>query len=287
MGTNWSLTAYLPSSLVPNQTTPVLQPCFDLVIDQMSTWNTTSFIHQYNCADPGTVFTPPDAFLTVWKEAVAIANASNGAFNPCLGGLTRSLGFGPETGPALSSALATSWTGDPALQDNGNLLQPGCVELDLSAIAKGFAVDLCAQALEQAGIYSFLMEIGGEYVARGVHPDTSPYWLDIETAAANAPCYRLAACNVAIATSGDLYKRIGDTTHIHAPSFSGYKQAYASSVTVIARTCMQADGWATALYAAGHEGLALADKNNIAALFQKTDGSADVSVALKKYLEED
>ena len=57
------------------------------------------------------------------------------------------------------------------------VLQPGGVQLDLSSIAKGFAVDLVSETLSQRGFADHLVEIGGELRGSGTKPDLSPWWV--------------------------------------------------------------------------------------------------------------
>ncbi len=60
------------------------------------------------------------------------------------------------------------------------VLQPGGVQLDLSSIAKGFAVDLVSETLSNRGVTDHLVEIGGELRGSGVKPDGSPWWVALE-----------------------------------------------------------------------------------------------------------
>ncbi len=81
------------------------------------------------------------------------------------------------------------------------------MRLDLSGIAKGHGVDRAAHALEAAGHFSFLLEAGGELVARGLKPDGEPWWVDLELPSdTGLPPTRIALLDTGIATSGD-YRR--------------------------------------------------------------------------------
>ena len=80
-------------------------------------------------------------------------------------------------------------------------------QLDLCGIAKGFAVDLLMATLREQGIHHALVEIGGELLGRGVKPDGSPWWVEIDRPAAGlisgtAPPLLVALRDLAIATSG-------------------------------------------------------------------------------------
>ncbi|MGO8315954.1 FAD:protein FMN transferase, partial [Rhizobium ruizarguesonis] len=64
---------------------------------------------------------------------------------------------------------------------NGDdLFQPGGLRLDLNGVAKGFAVDRVAAALDRAGARSYLLEVGGELRGTGAKPDGSPWWVELE-----------------------------------------------------------------------------------------------------------
>ena len=126
---------------------------------------------------------------------------------------------------ASGQALARRRAGDGGWRDveldvaNLRAFQPGGVALDLSSIAKGYAVDLCAERLRELGVPSFLMEIGGEFVGQGVKPDAQPWWVELELSdLAPAPgepgSTDVALVNLAVATSGDFVRRRDGVSHL-------------------------------------------------------------------------
>lgn len=282
MGTTWSLRGHGPQELALSRVRSALEESFAEIIAELSTWEPASFISRFNRAVAGEMLTPPMHFQTVWQAAVEIADATGGAFNPCLGGQVRARGFGPPGHTA--GTLPHVWRGDPVTQPDGQIRQPGALELDLSAIAKGYAVDLMAKTAEALGLTTCLVEIGGEFVGQGVHPDGTPWWVEIERPSQASPRWRVALCGLALATSGDLHRCVGDISHIvTAPAEPDPALA---CVSVLAASCMRADAWATALFAAGRSGPALARAHGIAALFQARDGTAHISPALQRFLDE-
>jgi thiamine biosynthesis lipoprotein len=133
-------------------------------------------------------------------------------------------------------------------------------------------VDRAVQALENAGHVSFLMEVGGELVARGVKPDGQPWWVDLESPPdADLPPIRIGLFDTGIATSGDYrrYHDLGATRLAHSidPRTGAPLLDPPASVTVLHRECMVADALATAITILGVDaGLALAEREKVAAI---------------------
>ena len=142
------------------------------------------------------------------------------------------------------------------------MIQPGGLSLDLSGIAKGYAVDVLADLLTGFDIFHALVEIGGELVGRGVRPDGEPWWVDLEDPPGVVlPRLRIALHGVAVATSGN-YRRGAHTLDPHSgqSADNGIR-----SVSVIHRTALEADAWATALTVLGPErGMDLAVREGLA-----------------------
>ena len=166
--------------------------------------------------------------------------------------------------------------------------QPGGVTLDLSSIAKGHAVDLCAQALRALRIPSFLMEIGGEFSGEGVKPDGRPWWVELELSdlapAPNEPRHNdVALVGLSVATSGDFIRRRDGISHLLDGRTGQPLQGNLSGVSVIHPSCMEADAWATALFPLGAQaGLAMADQQGLAALFAvRTPDGARITLSAK------
>nr|WP_318781324.1 FAD:protein FMN transferase [Sphingomonas aliaeris] len=164
----------------------------------------------------------------------------------------------------------------------------GGLSLDLSGIAKGYAVDAVADLLAASGIAHALVEIGGELVGRGVRPDGQPWWVDLEVppGLTLAP-FRVALHGLAVATSGD-YRR-GE--HTIDPR-TGYPVVDpVASVSVIHRSALAADAWATALTVLGvHEGIAMAEREGLAARLVTVRGGVAVehiTPALAEMLADD
>ena len=271
MGTRWRLTAVSP----PDGAAAAVQAALDRVVAQMSQWEPASDLSRFNRAAAETWRSLPPEFARVLAAALGVAEASGGAFDPAIGGAADLWGFGPAPAPAsvpdpamTSAAVAGEIEFDgPGLRGR----RTGSAQLDLSGIAKGFGVDLAAEALLARGVRHFLLEVGGELRGHGLKPDGQPWWVEIERppGATGAPL-RAALHELSVATSGD-YRRWLDADgerhgHTLDPRSGRPVRNGVRSVTVLHPSCMLADAWATALTVLGPlDGMALADAQGFAA----------------------
>lgn len=302
MGTRWTVRAVLPAGLPPETVRAAIVDRLDGIVGQMSHWLPTSLLSRFNRADAGHWTTLPPDFAHVIARGLAIAAATQGAFDPTIGRIVDLRGFGPTpaaappvghargvgSGDVPAAIPANVPADDPAddpagdlagalaeaLADAGwqrltfsagdrRLRQPGGLSLDLSGIAKGFAVDAVAAVLDRLGIRHALTEIGGEFVGRGIRPDGLPWWVDLETppGCTLAPL-RVALHGIAVATSGD-YRR---GAHTIDPRTGCPVDNGVVSVSVLHDDALTADAWATALTVLGPgQGKALATAHGIAA----------------------
>ncbi len=268
MGTGWSLAFVAQDSVANTDVMAALEETFALVIVQMSGWEPSSDLCRFN-RELGWHDLQPD-FLLVLTRALEIAALTDGAYNPALAARMDMLGLGPALDRPSGTA---SWRDIQLDIVNRRAFQPGGVALDLSSIAKGHAVDLCAARLRALGIPSFLMEIGGEFVGEGVKPDAQPWWVELELSdlapAPGEPRHTdVALVGLAIATSGDFVRRRDGVSHLLDGRTGTPLRGDLSGVSVMHANAMDADGWATALFALGAEqGVAMADAQGLAAVF--------------------
>ena len=205
MGTGWSLSFVAHEAVETAAVVAALEEAFALVIRQMSGWERGSDLSRFNAAEAGWRDIPPE-FAFVLKRALEIATITYGAYDPALGRDVEAAGFGAGL---LSPAANVGWRGVELDMVGLRVKQPGRVALDLSSIAKGYAVDLCADALRLLNVPSFLMEVGGEFVGQGVKPDAQPWWVQLELsdlpyAPGEPDGTDVALVNLAVATSGIL-----------------------------------------------------------------------------------
>jgi thiamine biosynthesis lipoprotein len=300
MGTTWSV------KFVGNDSKARLRAAIEAalgrVIAQMSPWEAESDLSRFNASDAANWQTLPADFAGVIGCALRIAAETDGAYDPALGTMVDLWGFGPMPRPSHRPArqaidcarLASGWRQlefDPA---GRRLRRLGAARLDLNGIAKGFAVDLVASILLAGGIQHAMVEIGGELSGAGVKPDGTPWWVTIDLPVA-APLSRamplIALHQLAIATSGsERYFTIGEQRFSHtidrrtgAPIDNGMIAS-----TVLHRSCMEADAYATALMVMGPEaGMTFAEQHKLAALclYRPGHGSREIVERISPELE--
>ena len=153
--------------------------------------------------------------------------------------------------------------------------------IDLSAIAKGYAVDCLAAYLHnELAIQDYLVEIGGEIKARGHNSRTQPWKVGIYIPPSHSHIKgpRVLLNNTSMATSGQYFKE----GHIRNAATGKVPEHDLLSCTVIARSNTDADALATALYVMGCEaGLAWAKQNEVEAIFIKNDGAVVETMTAK------
>ncbi|MDZ4360818.1 MAG: FAD:protein FMN transferase, partial [Variovorax sp.] len=214
MGTTWSLRFDNPQMLPLAQVREAVEAALTRVIAQMSHWEPDSLISRFNAAPAGSRHALPAEFAQVMQCALAWAQASGGAIDPTVGALVARWGFGPaaslDNALPLPEALAAvhahvGWQRLTLDETDYTLLQPGGVQLDLSGIAKGFAVDHGVDALRALGLTDLLFEIGGELRGIGRRPGGAPWQVQVDTEMPTPQ--RIALADMAVATSGDRWHR--------------------------------------------------------------------------------
>lgn len=289
MGTTWTVQWSEPDAGDPTDLRAALVQALARLVAQMSHWAPDSDLCHYNRAPPGSWSPLAPEFATVMREALAVAGACDGAFDPTAGPLVDAWGFGPPgprtRAPSAAERVAAQarvgWQRLRMVDDR--LLQPGGIALDLSAIAKGYAVDRLVALLEARGIAHYLVEIGGELRGQGCKPDGSPWWVALESPPGAAlPETVLALDGLAVASSGD-YRRHADydgtrCAHSLDPR-SGVPIAHGlAAASVVHASAMSADAWSTALGVLGlDEGMALAERHGLAARFVQRHGDGRFS----------
>jgi len=295
MGTTWSVTLQADAEALPGLRDGIEQR-LDTVVAQMSTWEAGSDLSRYNSAAPGTAHALPKELRKVVDAALQVSRASDGAFDPTIGPLVELWGFGPggaSDGNGVPGAETLTqmrgrigW-GRLVFDSEGRLIQPGRLELDLSAIAKGFAVDEVARYLGANGVPAFLVEIGGELRGQGHKPDGSAWRIALEQPAPDDTTLDdttlvVTLEDLAIATSGDyrrMFEREGRRySHTIDPRTGEPVQHALASVTVLHDESMMADAWATALTVMGPDaGWDFAMRHDLAALLVWHDGNGFAS----------
>lgn len=249
MGTTWRVKIASPLGFDPAAMQRAIEARLEAIVAQMSHWREDSLLGRFNRAAGGQWFALPADFAYVLQAAFEVAERSSGAFDPTIGAVVNLWGHGPvkisRPPPQQKIAAALDRAGMARLRfdaANARIQQPGGLQLDLSGIAKGFAVDALAALLRRIGCEHALVEIGGELAGLGLRPDGDPWWVDLETPGADVSPMRLALHQLSVATSGDYVRGF----HTIDPR-TGQPVEHAMAVSVIHCSAMLADAWATAL----------------------------------------
>ena len=287
MGTRWSALFFTDPGFDVSPLNAALQAAVEEVDGQMSSWKPDSDLMRINRAPVGEWIDAPARLIDVLRLGLEIGRASGGAFDVCMGDAVTAWGFGPEaaTGERIRIALAAPRTPSWEAIDiaDGRLRKRVAVTLDLNGIAKGYGVDRLADVLEQFGVTSFLAGIDGEMRARGLRPDGEAWTIAVEQPdhARRAAHSVLALSDAAVATSGD-YRHWVDVqgmrlSHTMDPHRGAPLSASPASVTVVARSCAEADAWATALMVLGADKAAgLTQHFGLEALFLLRGASGEI-----------
>jgi len=254
----------------------------------MSTWDRDSAISRFNESESNDWTVVPKEFALVANAALQIAEKTGGAFDPTVGPLVKRWGFGADKSediPTSDEVLKLlEQTGFEKLtvdiEASSLKKSTSALQIDLNAIAKGYAVDLLAEEVSAFGYENYLVEIGGELRVSGVNADGELWRIGIERPEdsddpmAQEGLYLSAG---GVATSGD-YRNAFETEGVRYSHIidarSGVPVSHnLASVTVVADSAMMADGWATALMVLGpDDGMKIADELKLACFFIVRDG---------------
>ncbi|HNY41761.1 MAG TPA: FAD:protein FMN transferase [Bryobacteraceae bacterium] len=188
MGTTWSIQLFArghqPASRIQSDVAELLER----IEGQMSHYRRDSDLGRFNASRGGRWVSIPLEMFQVLNASVDVALESGGAFDPTLGRLVSIWGFGPGA-PAgsppgeqeiLEGLFNCGWSRLLLDRRRRRVWQPGGIQLNLSSIAKGYAVDQTAKLLDRLGIENYLVEFGGELRSRGVKLNGQPWWIAIE-----------------------------------------------------------------------------------------------------------
>ncbi|MBV0913781.1 FAD:protein FMN transferase [Anianabacter salinae] len=286
MGTRWSALFFTAKGHDPEPIQAALQSAVDAVDAQMSTWNKASDLMRLNAAPVGDWVAAPEQLREVLRLGLEAGRATGGAFDIGMGDAVMAWGFGPQVAAPHRIREAMTANRQPAhtaLEIDGTHVRKSApVAVDLNGIAKGYGVDRLADTLRTHGIENALVGIDGEMRALGVRPDGQAWTIAVEAPDPDrrAPHSILALEEAAVATSGDyrhwVEVRGRRLSHTMDPDRRTPLLASPASVTVVARTCAEADAWATALMVMGVErGAACAQERGLNALFQLRDGDGE------------
>ncbi|MDR2155507.1 MAG: FAD:protein FMN transferase [Burkholderiaceae bacterium] len=298
MATRWSASFDADPALDVSALQEALAAAVEQVDQQMSPWKPDSDLSRLSRAPAGQWLPLPPEILEVLARAQEICRLSAGAFDPAVGALVDAWGFGaPRDTPDPAAIRAARKTGARPLHEGleldtaaGRARKHAPMQIDLCGIAKGYAVDRMTDTLRRHGVAHALASLDGELRALGRQADGRPWPVALESPQQSRRAAHgvIELSDLAVATSGG-YRRsiqVGDT---HLPHTIDARRGAPvnntiASVTVLAADCMSADAWATALWVAGaEEGLALAQRMGLEALFLVRRGQGLVEMGLGRF----
>ena len=269
MGTSYHITLIISAKELQQQ--PTLQPEIDKLLKdinhKMSTYQSDSEISVFN-STPSIDWIPVSKDLYhVVKTAQSISKLSNGYFDISISPLIELWGFGTKVkvnspnSEGIKQAMSHIGYQNLTIQENPPTLKKKdpTLKIDLSSIAKGYAVDKISEYFNTKSINNHLVEIGGEVKAKGKNLSGKKWRIAIENPDINSRTLNsfLELDNTAVATSGDYRNYYVENnqrlSHIIDPK-TGYPIKHKlASVTVVNNSTMLADAWATSLMVLGEE----------------------------------
>jgi thiamine biosynthesis lipoprotein len=225
--------------------------------DSLNPFKPTSIISKINNNED---VTPDDFFVRVFNRAHEVSQVSDGLFDITVSPLINAWGFGfknmknvtPQQIDSLKSLVGYNKI---KLQDGKIVKTDPRIQINASAIAKGYSTDVIAALLEAHGIKDYMVEIGGEVIAKGLNSQGECWHIGIDKPVdEKIPFHRefqtiIQLCNKAIATSGNyrnFYIKDGKKyAHTINPKTGYPSETNILSAPVIANDCMTADAYAT------------------------------------------
>ena len=267
MGTSYSIQwKELPASADPKQLKASVESRLQDINDLMSTYRPHSQLSGFNQSRETGWHAVEMELAHLIGLALKISRQSGGAFDVTVGPLVNLWGFGPNeiefTIPTQTEiSIAKRSVGFQHLETR---LEPAALnkkivdlQVDLSAIAKGYAVDEVAKIMDANAVEHYMVEIGGEVKSKGIAPHGEPWRIGIEAPHTQGGTIAavLSLKNTGAATSGDYrdsFVHEGITySHTINPA-TGYPVTHnLVSVTVIHQSVAVADAWATAFMVLG------------------------------------
>jgi thiamine biosynthesis lipoprotein len=305
MGTQYNISIVASEAIDTQHLQAELEETLASINQQMSTYLDDSELSRFNQTSDTDWFNVSTPVATVVRSALTVSQQSKGAFDATVFPLIKRWGFGPafrqdmpsdEELTSLKEQTGYQYiqvrTDPPALKKD----KPA-IMLDLSAIAKGYAVDQLTEYLNQQGFTNHLVEIGGEVRATGLNGKQHPWQIGIERPLNHqrSQLIGIPLNNESVATSGNYrnyFEHDGKRySHTIDPKTGKPVTHQLASVTVIHPENMWADAYATAIMVLGAEkGLALAEALELPVylLSHAKNGQLNEShsTAFRKYLKQ-
>ena len=288
MGTTWQVTLReLPDNTSPKIIRKEIETTLEHIESLTSHWRADTPVSRFNRTLDTEPFPVSSELLAILQTAELIHQKTDGAFDVTVAPLVNLWGFGPieetrgkiPTDEEIENSLASMGQDKLVfLPSNAIHKTRADLQLDLSALAKGYAIDQVAQRLDELGALHYLIELGGELRAKGTGTKGKGWKIGLEYPQADANATKnhrvITLTKGAVATSGNYRLAFTDPdteqsySHIIDPRTGRPVVHDLLAVSVIAPNAMEADAWATALLVLGSEkGLQVAERENLDALF--------------------
>ncbi len=230
--------------------------------DKFSTTRTSSELSQLN-AGAGQWQSVSDDMAQVIVHALALSKETGGAFDPTIHSILTTWGFTTDSfqvpDPTEIHELMP-YVGAEKIKYNEKtqeVLIPKGFSLDFGGIAKGYAGDELANAMEEAGVKTGLLTLGGNVVAIGRKTDGAMWNIGIQNPSGGGALASVAIEDKAVVTSGGYqryFAREGELYgHIIDPTTGYPAQSGLTSVTIITDSALEGDVLSTALFVMGVE----------------------------------
>ena len=227
---------------------------------EMSTYIDSSTISKFNSLDAGSSIKINSDFEYVLNKSKHYNEITNGSFDVTIKPLVELWGFGSSElmlsipgSNNIDSAITLLGIEKVYTDKNGRLFKSQSVNIDFSAIAKGYAVDKISDFLKANSLIDHMVEIGGEIKVSGKNRNRGNWSIGIQNPNLqdSPPSIILAISDKGVATSGN-YRNYHDIngkrySHIISPLTGFPVENKIKGVTVISNTCIDSDALATAL----------------------------------------
>lgn len=261
-GTYYAITYY--DSLERDFSTE-LDSLFSNFDQSASVYKPESIISRVNRNDSTVVI--DDIFQAVFNKSMEVSESTQGAFDITVMPLVNAWGFGykgADRSDTINIDSLKQFVGYKKIRiENGSVVKDNAgIMIDYNAIAQGYTCDLIGAFFEKHGINNYLVDVGGEVLAKGTKPGSKPWNVAVEKPADSSASTReiqiiVPLENRALATSGNyrayFVKDNKKYSHTIDPVTGFPVNHSVLSVSVIANQCMTADAYATAFMVMGLE----------------------------------
>ena len=290
MGTTYSIKVITPSAQIAEDLKTQVDQRLTELDGAMSTWKPESEVSRFNAFESTDEWFPigRDTFQVV-RLALEMSSRTDGAFDitaaPIIGlwsfGASSRDSFVPPSESEIQATLELVGFDKIELSDEPPRIRKSVagLNIDLSAIAKGYAVDEIASILDSQQLGDYMVEIGGEVIVSGQREDNTAWRIGIEAPQKNARELAVAIplVETAIASSGDyrnFFEYEGKSySHIVDPRTGKPAAGDLTAISVLSKDCATADAIATAMLVLGFEAAhQWCQENGISALLFERNG---------------